>query len=156
MKKSPNEVLRELKLINNTVISNLKSKGVVPATKDKDGNIKIGKFRIVKDPMGFYSILDQNDYVIISPINLSYSAAIIANRLALGYWTDKNVLDLDRKYGHYSFDAQLCKTYFVKNFQSKNYDKAEILNEKYRTAKLRKEYYKNQIMQGFNKLVNIA
>lgn len=148
-------ILRELSSIKKTIEKDLRKKGLVPAKKTIDGNIRIGSFFIVKDHTGFYSVLDSNKNIIADSINLPHSAAIYANNLALGRWTNREILDLDRKYGHYTFDEQLCKKYYTDNFQNKRYDKAEILNEKYRIAKNKKNYYKSKILEGFNKLIKI-
>lgn len=148
-------ILQELSSIKKNVEKDLRKKGLVPAKKSLDGNIRIGSFFVVKQPTGFYSVMDSNKNVMADGINLPHSAAIFANNLALGRWTCREILDLDRKYGHYTFDEQLYKKYFTDNFQSKRYDKAEILNEKYRTAKNKKNYYKNKILEGFNKLIKI-
>lgn len=148
-------ILKELSSIQKNVEKDLRKKGLVPAKKSKDGTIKIGSFFIMKETTGFYSILDNNSNKIVDGINLPHSAAILANNLALGRWTNREILDLDRKYGHYTFDEQLCKKYFTRNFENKKYDKAEIMNEKYRIAKNKKNYYKNKILEGFNKLIKI-
>lgn len=151
-----NFILQELNSIKIIVEKELKKKGYVPAKRKQDGSVKIGNFSIIKEQDGFYSVLDSNNNIIAGRINLPHSAAIFANNLALGRWTDREILDIDRRYGHYSFDEQLSKFHFSKNFHSKNYDKAEIMNEKYRTARLKKNFYKNKILTGFDKLIKIT
>jgi len=151
-----NFILQELNSIKIIVEKELKKKGYVPAKRKQDGSVKIGNFSIIKEQDGFYSVLDSNNNIIAGRINLPHSAAIFANNLALGRWTDREILDIDRRYGHYSFDEQLSKFHFSRNFHSKNYDKAEIMNEKYRTARLKKNFYKNKILTGFDKLIKIT
>lgn len=151
-----NFILQELNSIKIIVEKELKKKGYVPAKRKEDGTIKIGNFSIIKEQDGSYAVLDSNNNIIACRINLPHSAAIFANNLALGRWTDREILDIDRRYGHYSFDEQLSKFHFSKNFHSKNYDKAEIMNEKYRTARLKKNFYKNKILTGFDKLIKIT
>lgn len=149
-------ILQELNSIKVIVEKELKKKGYVPAKRKQDGTVRIGNFSIIKEQDGFYSVLDSNNNIIAGRINLPHSAAIFANNLALGRWTDREILDIDRRYGHYSFDEQLSKFHFSRNFHSKNYDKAEIMNEKYRTARLKKNFYKNKILTGFDKLIKIT
>ena len=149
-------ILDKLKSLDKEVKQSLKTKGLVSARKTQDGSILVGKFKIRKNQDGLYFIEDQNNYIIVDKINLPHTAAILANKLALGQWTDREILDLDRKYGHHSFDEQLCKLLHKKNSQIKNYFKADILNEKFHTAKLRKEFYRKQIILGFNKLLRIS
>lgn len=151
-----NFILQELNSIKIIVEKELKKKGYVPAKRKEDGTIRIGNFSIIKEQDGSYAVLDSNNNIIACRINLPHSAAIFANNLALGRWTDREILDIDRRYGHYSFDEQLSKFHFSKNFHSKNYDKAEIMNEKYRTARLKKNFYKNKILTGFDKLIKIT
>lgn len=151
-----NYILQELSSLKKSIEQDLKKKGLVPAKKTSDGNIRIGTFFIKKEETGFYAVIDSNNNIIARGINLPHSAAVFANNLALGRWTNREILDLDRKYGHYTFDEQITKNYYTKNCQSKNYDKAEILNEKYKSAKRKKIYYKNKILEGYNKLIKIT
>jgi hypothetical protein len=115
----------------------------------------VGTFSIVKDTTGFYNILDSNQYIVEKNINLPQTAAVLANKLALGLWSDKEILDKDRKYGHCCFDETLYKQRYLKNKKLKNYDQAEIFIEKYQIAKLRKQQIHNEIVQGFEKLLKI-
>jgi len=149
-------IIQELSALKKNIELSLRKKGLVPAKKSSDGSIRIGTFLIKKEDSGFYTVSDTNNNVIAKGINLPHSAAIFANNLALGRWTNREILDLDRKYGHYTFDEQLTKSYYTKNFEGKNYDKAEILGEKYKSARRKKIYYKNKILEGYNKLIKIT
>lgn len=156
MKLNPDLLLREIHLLNKNVEKNLKKKGYIPPKKNKDGSIRIGGFTIIKDDLGFFSVLDQNKHAIASGINLPHAAAIFANNLALGNWTNREILDIDRKFGHYTFDTELTKYYYNKNLKAHDYGQAEILNEKFKVASFRKKLYKDKIIEGFNKLMKIA
>lgn len=151
-----NYILQELSSLKKTIEQNLKKRGLVPAKKTKNGIARIGNFYIKKEETGLYSVLDSNNNIIAQDINLPHSAAVLANNLALGQWTNREILDLDRKYGHYTFDEQLTKVYYTKNYQNKNYNKADILNEKLKTASQKRVYYKNKILEGYNKLIKIT
>ena len=63
--------------------------------------------RLVKT--GFYSILNYCNDVVVDYINLPQSAALLANRLALGKYMDDNILIADRSYGHALFEEELHK-----------------------------------------------
>jgi len=149
-------ILQEIDSIKKNVEKELRKKGLVPAKKKSDGTITIGNFLVIKNNDGFYSVKDSNNTIFAERINLPHTAAIFANNLALGQRTNREILDIDRRYGHYAFDEQLCRHFYSKNFHSKNYDKAEILNEKYRAAKLKKNFYKSKILLGFDKLIKIT
>lgn len=156
MKLTPVQVLNELDKLNKNVSESLRKKGIVPPKKESDGSVRIGKFKISKTSEGYYMITDQRNEVIITEINLPHTAAILANKLALGNFTDSVLLNLDKQYGHHSFNEQICKHQYMKNCQIKNFDRAEIIIEKYKTARLKKQHYKNQILQGFNKLMRVV
>ncbi len=147
-------LLQKLFLLNNEVQKSLKKKGFNSAKKLEDGSIQVGKFTIKKCNNGFFSVLDQNHYIILDKINLPHTAAILANKLACGKWTDREILDLDRKYGHYSFVEELYTEQMKKS--KKDYDKLDILSEKQKIARIKKAMYKKQIQIGFDKLFKIA
>jgi hypothetical protein len=151
---SPN-VLRELISLNQQVNKNLINKGYVPPKKTKDGHIKVGSFIIKKDARGFYDILDIDGFMMVSNLNLPQSAAILANKMALGIRTDNEIVILDAYYGHYSFDEQHCKHLYEKNCDRKNYAKADLFLEKLQNARLKKKYFYNRITEGFSKLIKI-
>lgn len=156
MNRSPQEIILEIQKINQRVTTELRKKGYVPARKISDGSTKIGNFIIKKHDNGTYFIIDITGEIIVENINLPHTAAVVANRLALGFYSDKSILDVDRRYGHYSFDEQLYRANFNRTFKDKQYDRAEILIEKFRIAKLKKEYCRQKIVDGFNKLVKTA
>jgi len=89
-------------------------------------------------------------------INLPQTAAVLANNLALGQWTDQNLITLDRKYGYALFDEESHERSIKRNNRQKNWDKSEIIHEKSRVARQRKEYYRKEILSSFNKLIKLA
>jgi hypothetical protein len=156
MNQSPEQILKQIQQINQKVKQKLTNKGLVPARISEDGVIRVGSYSIVRHSTGFYSVLDRLDRPMADSINLPQTAALIANKLALGQWTDQDLITLDRKYGYYEFDETLHKRNYIRCQKQKNYERAELMNEKYLTAKQRKEVYQQQIQQGFDKLIKIA
>lgn len=156
MNTNSKKILEELGSLNKQIVRDLRKRGVVPPRKNSDGSIKVGNFTIKKNENGFFRILDQNQKIIVDNINLPHSAALMANRLALGYWSDKSIIDLDRRYGHYMFDEELYKKRYQSNILSKKYDRAEILSEKLKTVKIKRQQLKQEIVQGFDKLISIV
>jgi len=156
MNQSPEQILKQIQQINQRVTEKLTNKGFVPARRSENGVIRVGSYSIVRHSTGFYSVLDRLGRSMADGINLPQTAALIANKLALGQWTDQDLITLDRKYGYYEFDETLHKRNYIRCQKQKNYERAELMNEKYLTAKQRKEVYQQQIQQGFDKLIKIA
>jgi len=155
IRKTSDEIFKDFSDLTKTVKKDLRKKGLVPASLNTDGSVRVGNFSIVKDSTGFYSIIDSNKTTIEKNINLPHTAAILANKLALGLWSDRDVLNADRRYGHLCFDETLYKQRYLKYRKKKLYDQAEIFIEKFNTARLRKQLLHTQIVQGFEKLLKI-
>lgn len=154
MKQIPKEIYSKIKLLNKDVKQKLLSQGVVVPVRNKDGTIKVGKFIIKRLETGFYSILDYRYEQIINNINLPQTAAVVANKLALGKWLDDTLLSCDTRYGHALFDEELHKKMGHSLIQKKDIDRAELMFTKSEIAKRKKEKYKKEIDLGFMKLMN--
>lgn len=156
MKKFNADLVKELISLNRNVVRDLRTRGYVPPTKTKDGKVKVGSYLIEKDLNGFYSIKDNEGSIINQNINLPQSAAILANNLALGMRTEKDkILILDTYYGHYYFDELNCQKLYRK-YSLQNSGRAEILLEKLQTARLKKKFFLNKIIEGFDNLLRIV
>lgn len=149
------DLLKKIYDINDSVEKTLKAKGYYPPKKNKDGSIRIGAYTIAKDQTGFFSVTDKKNNIIASKINLPHSAVIFANNLALGT-VNREILDIDTQYGHYIFDTELFKKHLSKKIKSKNYDQAEIINEKFKISSFKKQKCRDKIVEGFNKLMKIT
>jgi hypothetical protein len=153
MKQIPDDIYQRVKQLGINVKEQLKSQGIVVPSKNEDGTTRIGHYTIKKFKNGFYSILNSKNETVVESINLPQTAAIVANRLALGKNIDDDVLTVDRQYGHALFEEELHKTMADRNLRSNNTDRAEILYTKFYISKHKKEQYKNTIVMGFNKLI---
>ena len=153
MKITSNEIYLKIQQISIDVKEQLKRQGVVVPIKKGDGTIQIGSYNIKKDSTGFYSILDFKNEVIISRINLPQTAAIQANRLALGKYVDDTILQADMKYGHAYFDEELHVHLAEKCLQKKELDRAEMMYTKSNIAKHKKNQHMYEVRKSFEKLM---
>jgi hypothetical protein len=156
MKKNPEEIYAQIQLINQSVRQKLNNRGLVAPAVNNDGTIRVGNYKIVKEPTGFYTVVDRFHRAMASNINLPQTAAVLANNLALGQWTDQNLITLDRRYGYALFDEEVHERSAKRSTQQKNWDRSELMWEKSRTARQRKESYREKILLSFNKLIKIA
>lgn len=153
MNQTSNEIYLKIQKLGRDVKEELRRQGIIVPVKKKDGSIQVGHFRIKKTQTGFYSVVDPKNEVIIDRINLPQTAAVLANRLALGKWLDDNILTADTRYGFALFDEELHKQLAEKNLKSNNVDKADMMYTKSAIAKHKKEQYKFEINKGFEKLM---
>ncbi len=149
-------IINKIFSMRKDVEKSLKKKGYIVPKKTQTGSIVIGVFEIKKDQRGFYEIVDRSGFTVASGINLPQTAIILANKLSAGHWTDKGLLETDRKYGYYAFDEYLAKQRYANSMRSNNYDRASIMDEKIKIAKMKKDQCKNSIDIGFNKLLSLT
>jgi hypothetical protein len=153
MKQAPNDIYQRVKQLGQNVKDRLKSQGIIVPSKTEDGTIRVGYFKIKKSQTGFYRVLDYSNDIVIDHINLPQTAALLANRLALGKCIDDVLLSADRSYGHALFEEELHKQIAEKNIQSNNLDRADIMFTKFKIDKHKKEEHKKVILNGFEKLM---
>lgn len=155
MKPLPNDLYSKIKQLNKDVKEKLKRQGVVVPVRDNDGSIRVGYYRIKKTDVGFYSIVDYGNELIVDRINLPQAAAVIANKLALGKYLDDKILEADRKYGHALFEETLQNHIATRSIKKSKLDQADLMFTKAKISRLKKEYYKNEVVKGFENLVRI-
>lgn len=153
MKQIPNDIYQKVKQLGQDVKERLRSQGIVVPTKTEDGAIRVGHFKIKKSRSGFYCILNYRNDVVVDHINLPQTAALLANKLALGRWIDDSLLVADQKYGHALFEEELHKLMAEKNIKSNNLDRADVMFTKFKIAKHKKEEHRKVILNGFEKLM---
>lgn len=151
--KTNNDIYVTLTQLNKDVKETLKRQGLIVPIKKDDVTIQLDKFLIKKISNGFYNILNKNGHEIISGINLPQTAVIIANKLALGKWIDIDLLHYDKKYGFAVFDELSHKRSFNNSLKKREYDRAEIMQNKYSIAKHKKDHYKRLIVNDYQKLL---
>lgn len=144
------KLFEDVKYLASKVRSDLKGKGFVIPSKNKDGSVTVGDFRIVKHDDGFYIAKGSAEF--LGPINLPESAIIVANNLALGKQLDHTLLENDKWFGFKRFDeeaslhsAKVCE-------KRKDADRADFLYNKAAIAKYQKEQYKSSILSAYNQL----
>jgi len=152
MKQIPDDIYQKVKQLGLNVKEQLKGQGIVIPTKTEDGAIRVGHFTIKKSK-GFYKVLNYRNDVVVDNINLPQTAAIQANRLALGKWTDDELSAADTGYGHALFEEELHTQLAEKSLKLNNLDRADIMFTKRNIAKYKKEQYRKTIVYGFEKLM---
>jgi hypothetical protein len=156
MKQTPDDIYQKVKQLGLDVKEQLKRQGIIVPSKTPDGSIRVGYYTIKKNKTGFYSILNYSNEEVVEFINLPQTAAILANRLALGKYMDDELLDADRRYGHALFEEELHLTLAERNLKANNVDRADVMFTKFKIAKHRKEQHRRTIVIGFDKLMRFS
>ena len=155
MKQQNNDVYLKIEQLNKNSKEKLLQQGVVIPIKNNNGTISVGNFTIKRNKDGFYSILDFEKDIVIEKINLPQTAAILANRLALGKFINDEILDADRQYGYASFEEELHDRLVEKCLTLKSLDKVDIMTVKSKISKHKKEEYMKIVIRSFDKLMKI-
>lgn len=155
MHKIPSHLFRKIETVAKTVREELRSKGYVLPVKNSDGSITLENYTILKQPTGFYSILNSHKETVVDKINLPQTAAMLANGLALGKWLDDELYRFDQEYGYKMFEQELFKKRAVGCLKNNNIDRAEILFIKAKIAHDKVENVKKHIFGSFEKLRRI-
>jgi hypothetical protein len=153
MNLTSNDIYAKIQQLNRDVKEKLRHQGIVVPVRKKDGSIQVGHYHIKRDKTGFYRVLTSKNDVIVDNLNLPQTAAILANRLALGKWLDDDVISADTKYGHALFDETLHRQLAEKSLKSNNIEKAEVMFTKSAIDKHKKNQYKLELDRGFDKLI---
>lgn len=156
MKLTTAEIYSKIQELDRGVKEELKRQGVVVPLRKKDGSVQIGRFFIKKGMDGFYAILDFRKEPVIEKINLPQTAAVLANKLALGRWIDDEILRADARYGHALFEELLHRRLAENSLKTNNYDKAEMMYTKLAISKSKKEHFKREVTKGFEKLMKFS
>jgi len=149
----PNDVYSTIEKLSKDAKSKLLQQGVVMPIRSKDGTINVGNYAIKRKKDGFYCILDFEKEVILDKINLPQTAAVIANRLALGKYIDDEVVDADTNYGYSLFNEELHTKLADKNIKIKMIDRADVMYTKAKIDRYKKEQHLKTVMRSFNKLM---
>jgi hypothetical protein len=153
MKLLPNDVYSKIEQLSKDAKSKLLTQGIVVPIKGKDGAIKVGNYIIKRKKDGFYCILDFEKEIIIDRINLPQTAAVVANRLALGKYVEDDIVNADTGYGYALFDEELHTKLAEKNVQSNMLDRADVMFTKSKISRFKKDEYMKTVMRSFNKLM---
>ena len=151
MKKNPTQLFNSVEKIARQVKQEFKEQGIIIPTRNKQGNIVIGRYTVTKRKTAYY-IVNNTGVDVIGPINLAETAIIVANDLALGRLADTNLLNKDRWYGWKSFEAQNSKSVSESASKQKDHDRAELCLDRAEKAQNLMLHYKQIIDSRFNKL----
>lgn len=154
MKNLPNNIYYKIQQLSEDVRNDLKKKGVVVPVKNKDGSTTVGYYTIVKTNQG-YEILDSLGDKIVEGINLPQSAILIANNLALGRFKDNDIIDNDRRYGYALFEEELHSR-AVSNSKKRTLEYFHLMSTKASIAKSKREYYKRDLLNKYEKLIQLV
>lgn len=155
MKNLTDEVYKKIVRLSDEVKKDLRSRGVIIPSKNDDGTISIGPYKVFKKLDGFYAISDQWNEVIVDNINLPQSAIIVANNLALGKFKDTQIINADRYYGYALFDEMLHQR-AVEKSAKKSIEYFDVMLTKALIAKAKKERYKADVVKSFEKLIRLV
>jgi flavin-binding protein dodecin len=153
MNPTSTDIYAKIQQLNRDVKEKLRHQGIVVPVRKNDGTIQVGHYHIKRDKAGFYRVLTSKNEVIVDHLNLPQTAAILANRLALGKWLDEDIISADTKYGHALFDETLHRQLAEKSLKSNNIEKAEVMYTKTAIDKHKKNQYKLELDRGFDKLI---
>jgi hypothetical protein len=142
-------VYKQVETIAKGIKYDLRQKGLVIPTENKDGTITVDTYTIVKQRSGFYNIEDKDGDIVVDKINLPQTAAVIANNLALNKGVDDRLLKHDREYGYSYFEEEQAKR-IISNH--KDWDKVDVMYTKMDMARHRKLSAKSAIIHSFEKL----
>lgn len=156
MKLSINDIYKELLKLDIKIKNKFLNQGVVVPVKYKDGTVGVGFYKIKKENTGLYSITDTREEIIVDKINLPQTAAIIANKLAIGKFIDTDILNIDKKYGYALFDETLQLHLAKKNLSNNNLDNADLFYTKAKISKFKKNNYKQEINFSYRKLIRFG
>jgi hypothetical protein len=155
MKNVHNDLYSKITKVTAEVKDSLRKKGLVVPTKNQDGSIVVGHYKITRDSNGYYSIIDSRGEVMIGSINLPQTAAVLANGLALGKHKDEKIIETDKNYGYAFFDEQVHAR-ALELSKNKPLERFELMLTKRNIAHLRKEGYRNEIVKSFEKLIKLV
>ena len=128
-----------------------RAKGIVLPTRNSRG-IRLDNYTVIKNINDDYSILNSADVVVYDKINLSYTAIVIANSLALGQIADPIIIENDRQYGYQTFEEDNYRRMVAVHNKKKDWDRAETALLKQKIAHEKAKIAKKYVVASFEKL----
>jgi len=150
MKAADKELFNKVENVAKTVLGDLRTRGYVVPTKIDNNTIDFDGYRVGKDIENTYYIANRRNDLTVRYINLPQTAALLANRLALGKGIDESLLNEDRTYGFRQFDMQRYRQSMKKN--SKDIDQYTFFETRLKIAEAQAKNSKNRIFDAFEKL----
>lgn len=134
--------------------SDFRKNGVSIPAKSSNGDVIVSGYRIVRQDSGYYDIVDITGNNMVSNLNLPQTAVLLANDLSLGRFVNRELVQTDRNYGYMQFERSVCKKSQESSKSRNDYDRVELLEDKYNIASVRAEALKNTIDGEYKKLQN--
>lgn len=153
MKLTKNQIFNKVEDIARQVKNDLKKKGYVVPTKDRDGTINLDGVRVRKVQDTFYSIYDRHNRLVASNINSLQTAIVQANRLALNKGLDDVIMEADRQYGFQSFKLEIAESRIKK--VPLHSEKWFYYDMRRKTAKDATKKHFDVIQKSYKKLTNL-
>jgi hypothetical protein len=151
MKPATEELFNKIVTISANVKEELYNADIVIPIKNNNGSLKIGSYTLLKTSTGFYAILDSVGVTIIDQINLPQTAAVVANKLALGKFIDRTIIKKDSDYGYALFEETLHRK-AAERTHKQDPDYSDLRMLKSAISKLKKDGFKRDILKSFEKL----
>lgn len=129
-----------------------RAKGIVIPVRGVNGGIRLDDYTVDKDGSGTYAITNSKDEVLFEGINLSYTAILIANDLALGRTIDYSVYENDNVYGYSIFEEEHYEKMAASLVKKKEWDRAETMTLKQKIARDRAKNARAAVIASFEKI----
>jgi len=131
-----------------------KARGIAIPTTNESGEIKIGRFFIVREN-GSYSVLNLRREKIYDNLNLPQTAILVANSLALNQSVNQTLLIHDYRYGCSEFDEENYRRIAKSLMHKQDWERYESVLIKQEIAQEKSEMSKNEILRSFQKLSHL-
>jgi hypothetical protein len=151
MTRSSEDIFKKIVSFSDEIKKNLRKKGMIAPVNNQDGSIGIGAYTVIKNSNGFYTVIGRGNEVAADQINLPQTAILLANDLALGKFLDKDLKQKDQMYGYALFEETLLKK-IIDSESRVDLQQFDLTMTKYLIAKSKKEFYRNDIINSFEKL----
>jgi hypothetical protein len=129
-----------------------RAKGIVIPVRGINGGVRLDDYTVTKVADHTYTITDSAGDILFQRINLSYSAILLANDLALGKPADRHVLENDKVYGYSTFEEAHYKKMTVSLANKQEWDRSELMSHKQKIAELKAKNAKSAVLASFEKI----
>lgn len=154
MKISIDKLFHKIKELARKAREDLRKKGIIVPSKQDDGSVKIGRYIIQRKNTDFYRVVGIDGELMIDNLNLPQTAVVVANHLALKNYLNKEIIEKDREYGYAYFEYQLYQRAKERSLIDPDYFDVKV--SKFENSGEQADFYKQQILEQFNKLKKIA
>ena len=146
------QLYKKVAALSSGVKQEFRDLGIVIPRRGANGSILLGDYTVIKNPDGSYAVLDSKDAVVFGEINLSHSAILIANDIALGKAPESQLVENDKTYGYNTFEEDHYKKLIANLSKKKEWDRVETLTLKQMQARNKAKVAKAAVLESFEKL----